>query len=77
MSGLLSVSSSQGNILTPSKPQPSGPIIKPKIKDCEPHILIKENFLSEFTTSSEKEQALKNLGINSTIDWGEIGGYIE
>lgn len=44
---------------------------------CNHTVLLKENFLSEFLTKEEKRKVLKNLGINSTIEWGEIGGYIE
>lgn len=44
---------------------------------CDKQPLLKENYLSEFVTESEKEKARKNLGLNSTVDWGNIGGYIE
>lgn len=44
---------------------------------CSPRVLLKENYLSEFSTKSERRKVLENLGIDSSIDWGEIGGYIE
>lgn len=45
--------------------------------NCENTPLLKENYLSEFLTKSEKKKVRDNLGINSTVEWGEIGGYIE
>lgn len=44
---------------------------------CNHSILLKENYLSEFLTKQEKQKVLENLGINTSIEWGEIGGYIE
>ena len=44
---------------------------------CQTKALLKENYLSEFATKSERRKVLENLGINSSIDWGEVGGYIE
>lgn len=44
---------------------------------CQTKVLLKENYLSEFATKSERRKVLENLGINSSIDWGEVGGYIE
>lgn len=44
---------------------------------CNHSVLLKENYLSEFLTKQEKQKVLENLGINTSIEWGEIGGYIE
>lgn len=47
---------------------------------CKATYLLKENFLSEFVTKSEKEQVLKNLGIDlgdKTVTWGDITGNID
>lgn len=47
---------------------------------CSATYLLKENFLSEFVTKSEKEQVLKNLGIDLTdkkVVWGDIIGDID
>ncbi len=55
-------------VLSPVKQQEQCDIGKP---------LLKNNYLSEFITKSEKQKVLENLGINNTIEWGEIGGYIE
>lgn len=51
--------------------------IKPKNQECKHQVLLRENYLSEFFTKSEKKKVLENLGLNNTVDWGEIGGYIE
>lgn len=45
--------------------------------ECRNTPLLKENFLSEYLTKADKEKVRRNLGINSTIEWGEIGGYLE
>lgn len=68
MSTLLGGYDSKNNVLTPKQSEQ---------QSCKHQILLKENFLSEFFTKSEKQKVLQNLGINSTIEWGEIGGYIE
>ncbi len=68
MSTLLCGYDSRNNVLTPKQSEQ---------QSCKHQILLKENFLSEFFTKSEKQKVLQNLGINSTIEWGEIGGYIE
>lgn len=44
---------------------------------CNHSVLLKENYLSEFLTKQEKQKVLENLGINTSIEWGKIGGYIE
>ena len=44
---------------------------------CNHSVLLKENYLSEFLTKQEKQKVLENLGINTSIEWGEIGGYID
>jgi hypothetical protein len=44
---------------------------------CTEQPLLKRNYLSEFFTKSEKEKVLKNLGINTSVEWGEIGGFVE
>lgn len=44
---------------------------------CKHQILLKENFLSEFLTKSEKQKVIQNLGLSTTIEWGKIKGYIE
>lgn len=51
--------------------------IKPKDQECKHQVLLRENYLSEFFTKSEKQKVLENLGLNQQVDWGEIGGYIE
>ena len=68
MSALLGVYNTGNNILTPRQSEQ---------QSCKHQVLLKENFLSEFFTKSEKRKVLQNLGINSTVEWGEIGGYIE
>lgn len=68
MNALLGGYDSKNNVLTPKQSEQ---------QSCKHQILLKENFLSEFFTKSEKQKVLQNLGINSTIEWGEIGGYIE
>ncbi len=57
-----------GGVLSPETAINSG---------CQTKALLKENYLSEFATKSERRKVLENLGINSSIDWGEVGGYIE
>lgn len=57
-------------------------VLSPKQQiDCNAAFLIKQNFLSEYVTKSEKEQVLKNLGIldklNATSKWGDIKGNLE
>lgn len=44
---------------------------------CKHQVLLKENFLSEFLTKSEKQKVIQNLGLSTTIEWGKIKGYIE
>lgn len=45
---------------------------------CDPQVLLKENYLSEFKTLEEKNKVKENLGLlDNVIQWGEIGGYIE
>lgn len=46
---------------------------------CKATYLLKENFLSEFVTKSDKEQVLKNLGIDldKKVVWGDIIGDID
>lgn len=68
MSALLGVYNTGNNILTPRQSEQ---------QSCKHQVLLKENFLSEFFTKSEKRKVLQNLGVNSTVEWGEIGGYIE
>ena len=68
MSALLGVYNTGNNILTPRQSEE---------QSCKHQVLLKENFLSEFFTKSEKRKVLQNLGVNSTVEWGEIGGYIE
>lgn len=68
MSALLGVYNTGNNILTPRQSEQ---------QSCKHQVLLKENFLSEFFTNSEKRKVLQNLGVNSTVEWGEIGGYIE
>ena len=68
MSALLGVYNTGNNILTPRQSEQ---------QSCKHQVLLKENFLSEFFTKSEKRKVLQNLGVNSTVQWGEIGGYIE
>lgn len=68
MSALLGVHNTGNNILTPRQSEQ---------QSCKHQVLLKENFLSEFFTKSEKRKVLQNLGVNSTVEWGEIGGYIE
>lgn len=68
MSTLLGVYNTGNNILTPRQSEQ---------QSCKHQVLLKENFLSEFFTKSEKRKVLQNLGINSAVEWGEIGGYIE
>ena len=68
MSALLGVYNTGNNILTPRQSEE---------QSCKHQVLLKENFLSEFFTKSEKRKVLQNLGVNSTLEWGEIGGYIE
>lgn len=46
-------------------------------QQCKHQVLLKENFLSEFLTKSEKQKVIQNLGLNTTIEWGDIKGYIE
>lgn len=68
MSALLGVYNTGNNILTPRQSEQ---------QSCKHQVLLKENFLSEFFTNSEKRKVLQNLGVDSTVEWGEIGGYIE
>lgn len=68
MSALLGVYNTGNNILTPRQSEQ---------QSCKHQVLLKENFLSEFFTKSEKRKVLQNLGVNSTVEWGEIGGHIE
>lgn len=68
MSALLGVYNTGNNILTPRQSEQ---------QSCKHQVLLKENFLSEFFTKSEKRKVLQNLGVDSTVQWGEIGGYIE
>ena len=68
MSALLGAYNTGDNILTPRQSEQ---------QSCKHQVLLKENFLSEFFTKSEKRKVLQNLGVNSTVEWGEIGGYIE
>ena len=68
MSALLGVYNTGNNILTPRQSEQ---------QSCKHQVLLKENFLSEFFTKSEKRKVLQNLGVNSTVEWGEIRGYIE
>lgn len=68
MNALLGVCNTENNILTPRQSEQ---------QSCKHQVLLKENFLSEFFTKSEKRKVLQNLGINQSVDWGEIGGYIE
>lgn len=68
MSALLGVYNTGNNILTPRQSEQ---------QSCKHQVLLKENFLSEFFTKSEKRKVLQNLGVNPTVEWGEIGGYIE
>lgn len=68
MSALLGVYNTGNNILTPRQSEQ---------QSCKHQVLLKENFLSEFFTKSEKRKVLQNLGVNSTVKWGEIEGYIE
>lgn len=50
----------------------------PPIPKCNPQVLLKENYLSEFITQEEKRKVLQNLGlIDDTISWGQIGGFLE
>lgn len=44
---------------------------------CKHQVLLKENFLSEFLTKSEKQKVIQNLGLSTIIEWGKIKGYIE
>ena len=46
---------------------------------CKTKVLIKDNFLSEFKTKSEKDKVLQNLGIYELAGgkWGTIIGNIE
>ena len=46
-------------------------------QSCKHQVLLKENFLSEFLTKSEKQKVIQNLGLSTTIEWGKIKGYIE
>lgn len=44
----------------------------------KPQVLLKDNFLSEFQTKSEKDKVKENLGLlDDLVEWGQIGGYIE
>lgn len=55
----------------------SVPKPKPKTESCENQPLIKNNYLSEFSSSQDRQKVLKNLGIDFKTKWGEIGGYLE
>ena len=55
----------------------SVPKPKPKTESCENQPLIKSNYLSEFSSSQDRQKVLKNLGIDFKTKWGEIGGYLE
>ena len=46
-------------------------------QSCKHQVLLKENFLSEFLTKSEKQKVIQNLGLSTTIELGKIKGYIE
>lgn len=77
MNTLLGIGQNSDTLLT-SNPQPKVEhITKPKAESCEYTPLIKEHFLSEFITKSDKDKVRKNLGLDYKVDWGEIGGIIE
>ncbi len=67
---ILGTYSTPNRILAPKKEIP-----------CKTTYLLKENFLSEYMTNSEKEKVLKNLGIlgediSFNTSWGQILGDI-
>lgn len=77
MNTLLGAGQNSDTLLT-SNPQPKVEhITKPKAESCEYTPLIKEHFLSEFVTKSDKDKVRKNLGLDYKVNWGEIGGIIE
>lgn len=77
MNTLLGAGQNSDTLLT-SNPQPKVEhITKPKTESCEYTPLIKEHFLSEFITKSDKDKVRKNLGLDYKVNWGEIGGIIE
>ena len=63
-------------------PKSDNTVYEPPVKiphDCQHQFLLKDNFLSEFLTKSEKEKVLNNLGIydlNNESIWGQIKGDI-
>lgn len=48
-----------------------------EIEECNEGELKIENCLSEFKTEEQKAAVLRNLGIQSTFQWGKISGFIE
>lgn len=77
MNTLLGAGQNSDTLLT-SNPQPKVEhITKPKAESCDYTPLIKEHFLSEFITKSDKDKVRKNLGLDYKVNWGEIGGIIE
>lgn len=49
-----------------------------KKSNNKPQVLLKENYLSEYKTKSEKDKVKENLGLlDDLVEWGQIGGYIE
>lgn len=64
-------------ILSTKKEEPKCKIAKPKLKECDQQVLLKDNYLSEFNSKSDKDKVIQNLGLNTRISWGNISGYLE
>lgn len=65
------------NLILSTKEESKCEITKPKLKECNQQVLLKDNYLSEFNSRSDKDKVIQNLGLNTRITWGNISGYLE